>query len=130
MRGKWPTVTEPIHPKVEGPRRPPIGLEHISHPHGLQQWVTLSDSAVEDALSDSHAMQPFVDIELSQEPVPNETIICKFRYLLEADELGTQLFVRIGRYLAATGMKLSRGTIVDAALYQCLQFDEESLGGA
>jgi transposase, IS5 family len=71
---------------------------------------------VEEALYDSRAMRQFVGIDLGREPVPDETTICKFRHLLEAHDIGKQLFVRIGEYLAKQGLKVSRGTIVDATI--------------
>ncbi len=61
-------------------------------------------------------MRQFVGIDLGREPVPDETTICKFRHLLEAHQLGEQLFARIGTYLAAQGLTVSRGTIVDATI--------------
>ena len=84
--------------------------------HCLQQWFNLSDPAVEEALYDSRAMRQFVGIDLGCEPVPDETTICKFRHLLEAHQLGEQLFARIGEYLAAQGVTVSRGTLVDATI--------------
>ena len=71
---------------------------------------------MEEALYDSRAMRQFVGIDLGREPVPDETTICKFRHLLEAHQLGEQLFARIGTYLAAQGLTVSRGTIVDATI--------------
>ena len=50
----------------------------------LQQWFNLSDPAVEEALYDSLAMRRFVGIDLGREPVPDETTICRFRHLFEA----------------------------------------------
>jgi len=61
-------------------------------------------------------MRQFVGIDLGREPVPDETTICKFRHLLEAHQIGEQLFARIGAYLAAHGLKVSRGTIVHATI--------------
>jgi len=107
---------EPVYPKAAGPGRPPIGLERMLRLHCLQQWFNLSDPAVEEALYDSRAMRQFVGIDLGREPVPDETTICKFRHLLEAHELGKQLFARIGTYLAAQGLTVNRGTIVDATI--------------
>ena len=107
---------EPVYPKAEGPGRPPVGVERMLRLHCLQQWFTLSDPAVEEALYDSHALRQFVGIDLGREPVPDETTICKFRHLLETHQLGQQLFARIGAYLAVHGMKVSRGTIVDATI--------------
>lgn len=107
---------EPVYPKAEGPGRPPVGVERMLRLHCLQQWFNLSDPAVEEALYDSRAMRQFVGIDLGREPVPDETTICKFRHLLEAHQLGEQLFARIGAYLAAQGVTVSRGTIVDATI--------------
>jgi IS5 family transposase len=107
---------EPVYPKAAGPGRPPIGVERMLRLHCLQQWFNLSDPAVEEALYDSRAMRQFVGIDLGREPVPDETTICKFRHLLEAHELGKQLFARIRTYLAAQGLTVSRGTIVDATI--------------
>jgi len=109
-------VIEPVYPKADGPGRPPVGIERMLRLHCLQQWFNLSDPAVEEALYDSRAMRQFVGIDLGREPVPDETTICKFRHLLEAHEVGTQLFARIGTYLAAQGLKVSHGTIVDATI--------------
>jgi IS5 family transposase len=107
---------EPVYPKGEGPGRPPVGIERMLRLHCVQQWFNLSDPAVEEALYDSHAMRQFVGIDLGREPVPDETTICKFRHLLEAHRIGEQLFARIGAYLAAHGLTVSRGTIVDATI--------------
>jgi len=109
-------VIEPVYPKAEGPGRPPVGVERMRRLHCLQQWFNLSDPAVEEALDDSRAMRQFVGIDLGREPVPDETTICKFRHRLEAHQLGEQLFARIGAYLAAHGLQVSRGPIVDATI--------------
>src|SRR5215813_8790092 len=82
----------------------------------LQQWFNLSDPAVEEALYDSAAMRRFAGIDLGREPVPDETTACRFRHLLEAHDLGRQLFDEVQRHLAAKGMKVATGTIVDATI--------------
>jgi len=61
-------------------------------------------------------MRRFVGIDLGREPVPDETTICKFRHLLERHELGSAVFEQVHAYLEQHGRKLSRGTIVDAAI--------------
>ena len=109
-------VIEPFYPKPEGAGRPPVGLERMLRIHFLQHWFNLSDPAVEEALYDSRAMRNFVGIDLGREPAPDETTICKFRHLLEAHNLGKRLFALIGEYLKENGMKVSRGTIVDATI--------------
>lgn len=82
-----------------GAGRPPVGIERMLRIHFLQQWFRLSDPAVEEALYDSRAMRQCVGIDLGREPVPNENSICKFRHLLEAHQLGEQLFTLIRGYL-------------------------------
>jgi IS5 family transposase len=84
--------------------------------HFLQHWFNLSDPAVEEALYDSRSMRAFVGIDLGREPVPDETTVCRFRHLLEEHDLGRRLFDKVGRHLAAKGLKIATGTIVDATI--------------
>ena len=108
-------VVEGHYPK--GDRgRPPVGLERMLRIYFLQQWFNLSDPAVEESLYDSVAMRTFVGIDLGREPVPDETTVCKFRHLLEEHKLGEALFEQVHRYLESQGMRISRGTIVDATI--------------
>lgn len=109
-------VIEPFYPKPKGAGRRPIGIERMLRIHFLQHWFNLSDPAVEESLYDSRAMRRFAGIDLGREPVPDETTICKFRHLLEANDLGERLFELIGQYLDEHGMKVNRGTIVDASI--------------
>jgi transposase, IS5 family len=70
----------------------------------------------EEALYDSLAMRRFVGIDLGREPVPDETTMCRFRHLLEEHDLGRRLFDEVQRHLAAKGLKIATGTIVDATI--------------
>src|SRR6516225_5080189 len=74
-------LIEPHYPKV-GNGRPPIGVERMLRIYFLQQWFNLSDPGVEEAMYDSVVLRQFVGIDLGQEPVPDETTVCKFRHLL------------------------------------------------
>jgi transposase, IS5 family len=126
-------VIAPFYPKP-GNGRPPVGVERMLRIYFLQQWFNLSDPAVEEALYDSSAMRRFVGIDLGREPVPDETTVCRFRHLLEAHDLGQQLFDEVQRHLAAKGLKVATGTIVDAVLeggdHQCAVLDQECRQGA
>src|SRR5215469_8992878 len=108
-------LIEPFYPKP-GNGRPPIGVERMLRIYFLQHWFNLSDPAVEEALYDSQAMRRFVGIDLGREPVPDETTVCRFRHLLEAHDLGRRLFDEVQRHLAAKGLKVATGTIVDATI--------------
>lgn len=116
----WLEMTEVIRPyyrkEPKGAGRKPIGLERMLRIHFLQHWFELSDPAAEEALYDSRAMRHFVGIDLGKEPVPDETTICKFRHLMEKHNLGDELFRLVNVYLAENGLKVSRGTIVDATI--------------
>jgi transposase, IS5 family len=114
----WPALcglVERFYPKP-GNGRPPVGVERMLRIYFLQHWFNLSDPAVEEALYDSLAMRCFVGIDLGREPVPDETTVCRFRHLLEAHDLGRQLFDEVQRHLAAKGLKVATGTIVDATI--------------
>jgi IS5 family transposase len=106
---------EPIYPKA-GNGRPPIGVERMLRMYFLQHWFNLSDPAVEEALYDSPTLRAFVGIDLGQEPVPDETTVCKFRHLLEEHGLGRVLFDEVTAYLRTQGLAVSTGTIVDATI--------------
>jgi IS5 family transposase len=108
-------VIAPFYPKGEG-GRPTVGLERMLRIYFLQQWFNLSDPAVEEAIYDSAAMRRFVGIDLGREAAPDETTIVRFRHLLEKHSLGKKLAEQVQRHLEAQGLKVARGTIVDATI--------------
>ena len=103
-------------PQAQGAGRRPIGLQRMLRIHLLQHWFNRSDPGMEEALYDSRAMRLFAGIDLGEEPAPDETTILKFRHLLESHDLGEKLFQQIGEYLEENGLKVNRGTIVDATI--------------
>lgn len=108
---------EPFYPKTSKQGgRPTIGIERMLRIHFLQHWFELSDPSAEETLYDSRAMRQFAGIDLGKEPVPDETTICKFRHLMERHNLGGELFQLVNIYLEENGLKLNRGTIVDATI--------------
>jgi IS5 family transposase len=108
-------VIEPHYPKGER-GRPPVGLERMLRVYFLQQWYGLADEALEDALYDSQALQHFARIDLSADGVPDATTLLNFRHLLETHDLCKDLFRAINADLAARGLLLREGTLVDATL--------------
>ena len=108
---------EPAYPKIsENGGRPPIPLERMLRIYFLQGWFNLSDPAVEEALYDSAAMRSFVGIDLGVEGAPDETTVCKFRHLLERNKLGKTLLTAVNDHLRRGGIKVTKGTIVDATI--------------
>jgi transposase, IS5 family len=108
-------VIEPYYPKGER-GRPPIGLERMLRVYFLQQWYGLADEAIEDAIYDSQAMRGFARIDLAADGVPDATPLLKFRRLLETHNLCQGLFNAINADLAAQGLMMREGTLVDATL--------------
>jgi IS5 family transposase len=113
--GKLCSLVEPHYPKTGNGRRP-VGIERMLRVYFLQQWFSLSDPAVEEALYDSPLMRRFAQIDLGNEPVPDETTVCKFRHLLEQHSLGSAIFETVNFHLQSRGIKITTGTIVDATI--------------
>ena len=108
-------LIEPYYPS--GQRgRPPIGIERMLRIYFLQQWYSLADEALEDALFDSQAMRTFAGIDLSVEAVPDATTLLKFRHLLERHQLPLRIFEEVGALLSERKLLMKEGTIVDATI--------------
>ena len=108
-------LIEPHYPRV-GNGRPPVGLERMLRMYCIANWFNLADEACEEALYDTPVFREFCRIDLGRERVPDATTLLHFRHLLEAHQLGTALFAKVGELLMKNGMRLSGGTIVDATL--------------
>ena len=107
---------EPFYPRGKGRGRPPIGLERMLRMYIAQQCFGFSDEGAEDAIYDSQAIRGFVGIDLSREAAPDATTLLKFRRLLETHHLTERIFNAINDHLAAQGLMLREGTIVDATI--------------
>jgi IS5 family transposase len=110
-------LIEPHDPKAsQKGGRPPYPLATMLRVHLLQQWSSLSDPAMEEALIEVPSMRCFAGIELISDRIPDETTILTFRHLLEKHDLGEQIFETVKTHLSARGMTMRQGTIVDATL--------------
>ncbi len=109
-------VVEPLYPKGDGAGRPPIGLARMLRMYVVQQCFGMSDEGIEDAIYDSQAIRGFIGIDLRRESAPDATTLLKFRRLLEKHDLTHQIFDTINGHLAAQGLMMREGTIVDATL--------------
>jgi IS5 family transposase len=110
-------LIEPHYPKASKKGgRPPYPLATMLRVHLLQQWYSLSDPAMEEALIEVPTMRRFAGIELISDRIPDETTILTFRHLVEKHKLGEQIFETVKTHLNARGMTMRQGTIVDATL--------------
>lgn len=109
-------LIEPHYPRSGRVGRPPIGVERMLRMYFLQQWYSLSDEGLEDALYDRQAMREFVGADLSREQVPDATTLLKFRRLLEQHELTKAIFEKVNAHLGERGLLMREGTLVDATI--------------
>jgi IS5 family transposase len=77
-------LIEPSCPKTgANGGRQPYPLATMLRIHLMQQWYSLSDPAMEDALIEVPVMRRFAGIDMMSERIPDETTILAFRHLLE-----------------------------------------------
>ena len=116
----WPALIaliEPHYPKTGSKGgRPPYPLATMLRIHLMQQWYSLSDPALEDALIEVPTMRRFAGIDMLSDRIPDETTILAFRHLLEKHNLGEQIFETVKAHLKERGMAMKQGTIIDATL--------------
>ena len=106
-------LIEPHYPKTSSKGgRPPYPLATMLRIHLMQQWYSLSDPAMEDALIEVATIRRFA----GSDRIPDETTILSFRHLLEKHDLGQQIFETVKAHLKQQGMAMKQGTIIDATL--------------
>jgi IS5 family transposase len=76
--------------------------------HLQQQWYSLSDPAMEEAVIEVPTMRHIVGIELISDRTPDGTTILAFRHLLEKHELGERLSCCMAMRRLFTAMPASR----------------------
>jgi len=115
----WPrliALIETHYPRSGRVGRPPIGVSRMLRMYFLQQWYSLSDEGLEDAIYDSQSMREFVGIDLAREQVPDATTLLKFRRKLEDNKLTEAMFEEINAHLGERGLLMREGTLVDATI--------------
>jgi len=108
--------------------RPPFAVETMLRIHFLQQWFNLSDPAMEEALYDTPMFREFVGLDAGEDNLPDESTILRFRHLLEAHDLSLQILATVNATLAAKGLLLKSGTVVDATLIAAPSSTKNSSG--
>ena len=107
-------LTAPCAP-VAKTGRPPFDVAMMLRIHCLQQWFGLSDLGVEEALFETSFYRDFAGISGIQR-IPDRVSILRFRHLLEEHALSPKILQVINAKLAAHGLLLKSGTVVDATL--------------
>ena len=104
----WQRLLKTIAPHyreaARGRRRVP--LETLLRIHLLQHFFNYSDPAMEEALYEVPLYCRFVGIDLAVDTVPDETTICKFRHVLERNQLADAFLAEINAELRDRGLLL------------------------
>ncbi|TXI99259.1 MAG: IS5 family transposase [Aquabacterium sp.] len=114
----WSDLVAQIAPFMpEGKRgRPPFPVESLLRIHFMQQWFTLSDPAMEEALHDVPLFRDFAGLGGWDDRLPDESTILRFRHVLEKNKLAERILATVNLLLGAKGLMLRSGTVVDATL--------------
>src|SRR5450631_1527912 len=83
----------------------------------LQHLYGLSDPQAQEQLGDRLSFQKFVGLR-TDEPVPDETAICRFRQRMIEARLHERLLELLNTQLAAAGYLVKRTMLVDATLVE------------
>ena len=114
----WNDLVAQIVPHMPSGKtgRPPYPAELLLRIHFMQQWFGLSDPAMEEALYDVPLYRQFAGLDLGSRGVPDESTLLRFRHLLEEHKLAARMLLVINTTLAAQGLMLKTGSVVDATL--------------
>ncbi|AMM24790.1 IS5 family transposase [Variovorax sp. PAMC 28711] len=114
----WAELVGLIQPHAPAGKtgRPPFAVETLLRIHFMQQWFTLSDPAMEEALYDVPLYCEFARLDPGMSRLPDESTILRFRHLLEAHGLALQIMATVNAMLTQRGLLLKSGTAVDATL--------------
>lgn len=110
------SVIEPHYPKAGNGRRP-YPLMTMLRIHCIQQWYSLSDPAMEDALYEIASMRLFAGLSLDG-AIPDHTTIMNFRHLLERHGLARKIFKEVSDWLSEAGVLIKEGTLMDATIIE------------
>jgi len=114
----WKKISDLIKPHYYDNKtgRPAYNLQLMIRIYCLQQWYNLGDLSMEEAIYDRLSFQTFLQIDLMNKMIPDETTILKFRHLLEKKNLPEKIFQLLNSYLESRGLMMKEGTIVDATI--------------
>lgn len=116
----WAKLVELIKPYYYSNKvgRPPTSLEVILRMYFLQTWFSLSDEGLEEAIYDSAAFRSFMGTDFITVGVPDATVLCNFRKILNNNALGDKIFSLVSELLEKNGLIMHGGTIMDATIHE------------
>jgi transposase, IS5 family len=126
----WADLVDLVSPSAPQRKtgRPPFGVLTMLRVNFMHQWFTLSDLAMEEALQDVPLFREFAGLTLGRR-LHDETMIMRFRHLLEQQKLADQILATIKDLLQRMGLLLKTGTVVDATLIAALSSTKNKAAG-
>jgi len=120
----WDTLLAPLKKKLASEKqelspagRRPHDLLVIVKCFLLQTIYNLSDPRLEEEIADRRSFQIFLELT-SNDSIPDETTICRYRELFARLGLDRMLFDSFNKQLTLQGLIVGKGTLVDATLKQ------------
>jgi len=116
----WKRISRLIKPHYYNNKtgRPAYKLELMIKIYCLQQWYNLGDLPIEEVIYDRRFFADFLEIDLMNDPIPDESTILYFRHLLEKKDLPKQIFQLLNSYLKERSLIMRAGTIADATIIE------------
>lgn len=109
-------VIEPFSLKACNGRRPYL-LETMFRIYCMQQWYSLGDEVIEDALYEIASMRQFARLSLDK-AILDRTTIMNFRHLLEKYKLTSKLFKTVNQWLLDCGVMMTQGTLFETTIIE------------
>jgi len=81
----------------------------------LEMWYGLSDPELEEQILDRVSFQRFLGVR-NRKDIPDETTVCRFRGKLSELHAEEELFEVVQSMIDEHGLRVNRGTIVDATI--------------
>ena len=113
---RFVATIEPYYHRSGGRGRQPYPLETMLRIHLMQMCAGYSDPQMEDALYENQTFLSFSGLSRGIDNIPDETTILNFRHLLERHNLSKAIFDEVKAILAAKGLLLKEGSVVDATI--------------
>ncbi len=113
------SFTEKIHEKLYQATvgRKPYDTTRMIRIIFLQQLYGLSDAQVEERMYDSRSAERFTKSS-ANDPIPDETSICRFRNRLVEMKLDKVIFNEVQQQLKENGCVIHKGRIIDATIFE------------
>ena len=125
---RFVATVEPYYHRSGGRGRQPYPLETMLRIHLMQMWAGYSDPQMEDALYENQTFLSFSGLSRGIDNIPDETTILNFRHLLERHNLSKAIFDEVKAILAAKGLLLKEGSVVDATIIHAPTSTKNSSG--